>query len=231
MLIVCANLSNLLLARTAARQKEIAIRTALGAGRKRLLAQMLTEGLVLSSGGAVLGLALAFAGTRLLTQLDAVSIPLLHDVRTDVAALVFTVGVTLITGVVFGLAAALQASGASMTGALKDASRGSTVGHKRAFVRNALVVSEIAFACVLLVGAGLLIRSLITVLDVEMGFDPASTATIRSIPTAESRRLSASRIWTTSCGVSARRRASSARPLPTRCPSGATAPGVQGPKG
>ena len=182
MLIVCANLSNLLLARTAARQKEIAIRMALGAGRKRLLAQMLTEGLVLSSGGAVLGLALAVAGTRLLTQLDAVSIPLLRDVRTDVAALVFTVGVTLITGVVFGLAPALQAWGADMTGALKDASRGSTEGQKRALVRNALVVSEIAFACVLIVGAGLLIRSLVTVLEVEMGFDPAHTSTIRVDP-------------------------------------------------
>ena len=182
MLIVCANLSNLLLARTAARQKEIAIRMALGAGRKRLLVQMLTEGLVLSSGGAVLGLALAVASTRLLTQLDAVSIPLLRDVRTDMAALVFTVGVTLITGVVFGLAPALQASGADMTGALKDASRGSTEGHKRALVRNALVVSEIAFACVLIVGAGLLIRSLVTVLEVEMGFDPARTSTIRVDP-------------------------------------------------
>jgi predicted permease len=182
MLIVCANLSNLLLARTAARQKEIAIRIALGAGRKRLLAQMLTEGLVLSSGGAVLGLALAVASTRLLTQLDAVSIPLLRDVRTDVAALVFTVGVMLITGVVFGLAPAMQASGADMTGALKDASRGSTEGHERALVRSALVVSEIAFACVLVVGAGLLIRSLVTVLEVEMGFDPARTSTIRVDP-------------------------------------------------
>ena len=193
MLIVCANLSNLLLARTAARHREIAIRMALGAGRKRLLAQMLTEGLVLSSGGAVLGLALAVASTRLLTQLDAISIPLLRDVRTDVAALVFTVGVTLVTGVVFGLAPALQASGAGMTSALKDASRGSTGGRKRAFVRNALVVSEIAFACVLLVGAGLLIRSLVTVLEVEMGFDPARTATIRVDPdsrvTTQAQRL------------------------------------------
>ncbi len=132
MLIVCANLSNLLLARTAARQKEIAIRMALGAGRKRLLAQMLTEGLVLSSRGAVLGLALAVAGTRLLTQLDAVSIPLLRDVRTDGTALVFTVAVTLVTGVVFGLAPALQACGAGMTSALKDASRGSTEGARGA---------------------------------------------------------------------------------------------------
>jgi predicted permease len=182
MLIVCANLSNLLLARTATRQREIAIRMALGAGRKRLLAQMLTEGLVLSSGGAVLGLALAVAGTRLLTGLEAVSIPLLRDVRTDAATLVFTVGVTLITGVVFGLAPALQASGAGMTSALKDASRGSTGGRERAFVRNALVVSEIAFACVLLVGAGLLIRSLVSVLEVKMGFEPARTATIRVDP-------------------------------------------------
>jgi predicted permease len=182
MLIVCANLSNLLLARTAARQREIAIRMALGAGRKRLLGQMLTEGLVLSSGGAILGLALAVAGTRLLTGLETVSIPLLRDVRTDTATLVFTVAVTLITGVVFGLAPALQASGAGMTSALKDASRGSTGGRERAFVRNALVVSEIAFACVLLVGAGLLIRSLASVLEVKMGFEPARTATIRVDP-------------------------------------------------
>jgi predicted permease len=182
MLIVCANLSNLLLARTAARQKEIAIRMALGAGWTRLVGQMLTEGLVLASGGAVLGLALAVAGTRLLTRLDAVSIPLLRDVRTDAAALLFTVVVTLITGVVFGLAPMLQASGAGMTSALKDASRGSSEGRERAWVRNALVVSEIAFACVLLVGAGLLIRSLVSVLDVKMGFEPARVATIRVDP-------------------------------------------------
>jgi predicted permease len=184
MLIVCANLSNLLLARTAARQKEIAIRMSLGAGRKRLLAQMLTEGLVLSSAGAVLGLALAFAGTRLLTQLDAVSIPLLRDVRLDGAVLAFTVVVTVITGVIFGVAPALHASGAGMSRALKDATRGSTEGRERTWVRNALVVSEIAFACVLLVGAGLLIRSLAAVLEVKMGFEPARSATMRVDPDA-----------------------------------------------
>ncbi len=111
MLIVCANLSNLLLARTAARQKEVAIRMALGAGRRRLLAQLLTEGLVLSCSGAVLGLLIALGGTRLLTQLDAVSIPLLRDVRTDGAALGFAVILALVTGLVFGVAPALQASG------------------------------------------------------------------------------------------------------------------------
>jgi predicted permease len=182
MLIVCANLSNLLLARTAARRKEIAIRMSLGAGRKRLLGQMLTEGLVLSSAGAILGLALAALGTRLLTGLDSVSIPLLRDVRTDGAALAFTVIVTLLTGIVFGLAPALQTSGAGMSRALKDATRGSTEGRERTWVRNTLVVSEIAFACVLLVGAGLLIRSLAAVLDVKMGFEPARSATIRVDP-------------------------------------------------
>jgi predicted permease len=182
MLIVCANLSNLLLARTASRHKEIAIRTALGAGRRRLLAQMLTEGIVLSSSGALLGLLLAFVGTRALARLDAVSIPLLRDVRIDATALGFTLAIALVTGIVFGLAPALQARGAALGNALKDATRGSTEGSRRAWVRNALVVSEIAFACVLLVGAGLLIRSLIRVLDVDMGFDPARAATIRVDP-------------------------------------------------
>jgi predicted permease len=184
MLIVCANLSNLLLARTASRHKEIAIRMSLGAGRLRLLGQMLTEGLVLASTGAVFGLGLAYAGTTLLTQLDAVSIPLLRDVRTDGTVLAFTVVVTLVTGVVFGLAPALHASGAGMGKALKDATRGSTEGRERTWVRNALVVSEIAFACVLLVGAGLLIRSLTAVLEVRMGFEPARSATIRVDPDA-----------------------------------------------
>jgi putative ABC transport system permease protein len=182
MLIVCANLSNLLLARTASRQKEIAIRTALGAGRRRLLAQMLTEGIVLSCTGALLGLALSVAGTRALARLDAVSIPLLRDVRTDFTALGFALALAVATGIVFGLAPALQTRGAAIAHALKDATRGSTEGRRRSWIRNALVVSEIAFACVLLVGAGLLIRSLIRVLDVDMGFQPARAATIRVDP-------------------------------------------------
>jgi predicted permease len=182
MLIVCANLSNLLLARTAARQREIAIRTALGAGRRRLLAQMLTEGIVLSCCGAILGLILAMAGTRALARLDAVSIPLLRDVRTDGTALGFTLAIALVTGIVFGLVPALQPHGAALMHALKDAARGSTGGRRRTWVRNVLVVSEIALACVLLVGAGLLIRSLMRVLEVDMGFDAARAATIRVDP-------------------------------------------------
>ena len=180
MLIVCANLSNLLLARTASRQKEIAIRTALGADRRRLVAQMLTEGIVLSLSGAVLGLLLAMGGTRALARLDAVSVPLLQSVHTDLTALGFTLAIAILTGIVFGLAPAFQTPEAALHDALKDASRGSTGG--RTWTRHALVVSEIAFACVLLVGAGLLIRSFVSVLDVDLGFRPSQAMTIRVDP-------------------------------------------------
>jgi predicted permease len=182
MLIVCANLSSLLLARMAARQKEIAIRTALGAGRWRLAAQMLTEGIVLSCSGAIVGFALAIAGTRALARLEGVSIPLLRDVRTDFTALAFTLGIAIATGIVFGLAPALQGRGEALTNALKDATRGSTEGRRRAWVRNALVVAEVAFACVLVVGAGLLVRSLVRVLEVDLGFVPERAATLRVDP-------------------------------------------------
>jgi predicted permease len=182
MLIVCANLSNLLLARTAARQKEIAVRTALGAGRWRIVRQMLTEGIVLSLSGAALGVALAFAGTRGLARLQTVSIPLLASVRVDPAALGFTVALAVLTGLVFGLAPALQVRTAALHDALKDTNRGSTGGKPRVWLRSALVVSEIAFACVLLVGACLLVRSFIRVLDVNLGFQPENAVTVRIEP-------------------------------------------------
>jgi len=182
MLIVCANLSNLLLARTAARQKEIALRTALGAGRWRLVRQMLTEGIALSCGGAALGVVLAFAGTRAVARLDSFSIALLGNVRTDGATLGFSLLLAIVTGVIFGLAPALQVPADTLHDALKDTTRGSTEGKHRSWVRGALVVSEIGFACVLLVGAGLLIRSLARVLDVDLGFRPERTATVRVDP-------------------------------------------------
>ncbi len=182
MLIVCANLSNLLLARTASRHKEIAIRTAVGAGRARLLRQMLTEGVALSSVGAALGVMLALAGTRAVAHLDSFNLPLLRDVHTDGAALGFTLLMAVGTGVVFGLAPALQVKATTLHDALKDTGRGSTEGKQRQWVRNALVVSEIAFACVLLVGAGLLIRSFLRVLDVNLGFHPESAAHVRVDP-------------------------------------------------
>jgi predicted permease len=182
MLIVCANLSNLLLARTAARQKEIAIRTALGAGQWRLVRQMLTEGVVLSCSGAALGVLLAVGGTSALAHLQSLNIPLLESVHTDGAALGFTVLVAVVTGIVFGLAPALQIPAATLHGVLKDTNRGATGGKQRNWVRNALVVSEIAFACVLLVGAGLLIRSFLKVMEVNLGFRPERVASLRVDP-------------------------------------------------
>jgi predicted permease len=135
MLIVCANLSNLLLARTASRQKEFAIRSALGAGRLRLIAQTLTESVALSCTGAIVGLALAAAGTRALTRLDAISIPLLRNVETDGTALAFTVTIAIVAGIVFGLAPAFQARSAALHESLKDATRGSSEGRGRQWVR------------------------------------------------------------------------------------------------
>jgi predicted permease len=182
MLIVCANLSTLLLARTATRQKEIAIRTALGAGRGRLIRQMLTEGVTLACCGAALGVILAAGGTHILTRIEALSIPLLGNVRTDLTALGFCLIAAVLTGVVFGLAPALQVPTNALHDVLKDATRGSTAGGRRNWIRGALVVSEIAFACVLLVSAGLLVRSFLRVLDVNLGFRPEHAAAVRVDP-------------------------------------------------
>jgi predicted permease len=189
MLIVCANLSNLLLARSASRQKEMAIRAAMGAGRGRLVRQMLTESVALSATGAFFGLVLALLGTRLLSHLDSLSIPMLSDVRIDGSALGFTILVALGTGLIFGLAPALHVPLATVHDALKENSRGSTDGKDHAWIRRTLVVSEIAFACVLLVGAGLLIRSFLHVLDVNLGFHPESAATIRVDPSSNKYKM------------------------------------------
>jgi putative ABC transport system permease protein len=182
MLIVCANLSNLLLARGATRKKEIAIRTAMGAGRGRLIGQMLTESLVLSCCGAALGLLLAFVGTRALAHLTSVSIPLLSEVRIDGSVLGFTLVAALLTGLLFGLVPALEVQDLKLHDMLKDSNRGSSQGRGHAWIRGALVVSEIGLACVLLVGAGLLIRSFLRVLDVNMGFRPERAAALRIDP-------------------------------------------------
>jgi predicted permease len=181
MLIVCANLSNLLLARTATRQKEIAIRTALGAGRGRLIRQMLTEGVALSCCGAALGVILAAGGTRVLAGIESLSIPLLANVRTNATVLAFCLLAAVATGVVFGLAPALQVPANALHDALKDTARGST-GKGRNWIRGALVVSEIAFASVLLVSAGLLVRSFLRVLEVNLGFRPEQAVTVRVDP-------------------------------------------------
>jgi predicted permease len=182
MLIVCANLSNLLLSRSVSRQKEIAIRAALGAGKGRLIRQMLTESVVLSCCGAALGLFIAFVGTGLLARLTSVSIPLLSEVHLDFSVVSFTVVAAISTGIAFGLLPSLQVPGIALHDVLKDSNRGSSQGRSHAWVRNCLVVSEIALACVLLVGAGLLIRSFLRVLDIDLGFHPERAAALRIDP-------------------------------------------------
>ena len=184
MLIVCANLSNLLLARGAARQKEMVIRSALGAARGRLVRQVLTESLMLSCCGALLGLLFAVVGTWFVAHLSAVSIPLLEKVHIDGRALFFTMLVAMSTGLLFGLAPALRMPQMQLSDSLKDSSRGSSQGHEHSWIRSALVISEIALACVLLAGAGLLVRSFLRVLDLDLGFRPERAATLRIDPSS-----------------------------------------------
>ena len=181
MLIVCANLANLQLARLGARQKEMAVRVALGAGRLRLLRQLLTESLVLAGVGAVLGIALAMVGTRELAHLTALKLPLLNFIRVDVKVVTFTLGIALLAGVLFGVLPAFRVRAIAIGAELKDGTRGSTRG-SRAWVRNALVIGEVALACLLLVGTGLLTRSLWRVLDVDLGFEPSHVEALRADP-------------------------------------------------
>jgi predicted permease len=182
MLIVCANLSNLLLARMAAHQKEMTIRAALGARRFRLIRQTLTESIVLSSCGAVIGLALAVAGTRAINHLTNLDIPLRAGVRVDLGALAFTAAIAILTGLLFGLIPALQVPAAALHDSLKNAARGSSHSRNTAWIRSSLVVSEIAFACVLLAGSGLLIRSFLRLLDAKIGFTPENATALRVDP-------------------------------------------------
>lgn len=181
MLIVCANVANLQLARTAARQKEMAIRAAIGAGRGQLIRQMLTESLVLSCCGAALGVFLAMAGVKLLSGLKAFSIPLLSTIQMDASALAFSLLVAIVTGLLFGLAPALQVPSFSVHDSLKDTSRSTGTMH-HIWIRSTLVVSEIVFACVLLVGAGLLARSFLKLMEVDLGFKPEHAAAVRIDP-------------------------------------------------
>lgn len=182
MLIVCANLSNLLLVRATSRRKEMAIRAALGAGRRRLVRQMLTESVLLSAGGAAIGLLLAILGTRTIARLQTVNLPLLGDVRIDASSFAYIVCLATLAGLVFGMAPALQLSELAVHDALKESGRGTTEHKRGRRIRTTLVVSEIALACVLLVGSGLLIRSFLAVLDVDLGFRPDMVTAIRIDP-------------------------------------------------
>jgi predicted permease len=176
LLIVCVNLSNLLLARLASRGKEFAMRTALGASRSRLIRQLLTESLVLSAFGAIFGVLLAFGVTTYLAHQGSIVLPLLNSVRVDGAALAWTLLITLLVGVLFGIAPGLILSNANAQENLKDSGRGLSEGRKHDRMRSILVVSEVALACVLLVGSGLLLRSFLRVLDVDLGFQPSNAA-------------------------------------------------------
>jgi predicted permease len=179
LLIVSINVSNLLLARTLSRGKEFAMRTALGAGRGRLARQLLTESLALSGVGAVLGLTIAWAITFYLARQNQVALPLLSSVRVDATALAWTIGIAISVGVIFGLAPAFKVSGGNLYGALKDGGPGMSHGRRHERLRSTLVISEVALACVLLVGAGLLLRSFVRLLDVDLGFEPSHVAAIK----------------------------------------------------
>jgi putative ABC transport system permease protein len=169
LLIACANVANLLLARATTREGELAIRAALGAGRGRLIRQMLTESLLLGLLGGTVGLLLAWYGTDVLVALRPEDIPRLENVGIDAAAVLFTAAAALLTGLIFGLIPAFQITRANLTGSLKEGGR-ALAGRGRSRVRQGLVVGEMALAVMLLVGAGLLLRSFIRLQQVDPGF-------------------------------------------------------------
>jgi len=168
LLIACVNVANLLLARSASRRKELAIRAALGAGRARLIRQLLTESVALSLAGGVAGLLVAIWGVDLLLTLSPEQIPRYNKIGVDLTVLFFTLAVSLGAGILFGLAPALQTASLNLNEPLKDGARGTGFGHRRA--SNLLVVTQVAMTLVLLIGAGLLVRSFSRLLDVNPGY-------------------------------------------------------------
>jgi putative ABC transport system permease protein len=171
LLIACANVANLLLARSAARQKEIAIRAAMGASRTRVLRQMLTESILLSAIGGIAGLLLSIWLTDLLMSIVPEGAPRLDQVGIDYRVLTFALGVSALTGILFGIVPALQASKLDVTSALKEGGR-SAEGHRRTSARSLLLIGEVALSLVLLVGAGLLIKSFLRLQEIRPGFNP-----------------------------------------------------------
>jgi putative ABC transport system permease protein len=183
LLIGCATVANLLLARASTRQREMALRTALGAGRGRLIGQLLTESVLLAIMGAVLGLVLAHWGLKLLVAANPHNIPRLGEISIDARVLCFTLALSVLTGILFGLAPALKSSKADLNETLKEAGATGIGSFRRQYLRNVLVGSEAALALVLLIGAGLLINSLTRLLNVDPGFDTKNVLTMQvSLP-------------------------------------------------
>jgi predicted permease len=178
LLIAGVNLSNLLLARAAARAKEFAVRGALGASRGRIVRQLLMESLLLSSAGAACGLGLAVSVVAWLAHQGSLALPLLSTLRIDSHALGWAILIAVFTAMVFGLLPGLRIAGGNLQEVLKDSGPGAGLGRQNERIRAALVVTEVALACVLLVSAGLLLRSFVKVLDVDLGFQPARAASI-----------------------------------------------------
>ena len=172
LLIACVNISNLLLARAIARQKEIAVRVALGASRGRVARQLLTEGLLLGAGGGAAGLALAYAGAAVLRAIAPTGVPHMENAGISGAVMVFNLTVALVSGVLFGLAPLRGASGIDPETALRQTTRSATGSRKHRRLENLLVVCEVAFALILLAGAGLLLRTFATLTALAPGFQP-----------------------------------------------------------
>jgi putative ABC transport system permease protein len=182
LLIACANVANLLLARAAARQKEIAVRTALGASRWRIIRQLLTESVMLSVAGGALGLLIGFWGVKALISLNADRIPRANEVTLDWRVMLFTFGIAIVTGILFGIVPAIQTAKADLHETLKEGGRSGAAATKH-WVRNALVVAEISMALAVLIGAGLLVKSFMQVQQVNPGFNPQGLLTMHlSLP-------------------------------------------------
>jgi predicted permease len=177
LLIACANVANLQLARADVRRREVAVRTALGAGRGHIVGQLLTESVLLSTAGAVAGLAVAGAGLKIVMTLRPANLPRLDETTLDGTVLLFTTALAIITGVLFGLLPALQLSRPDVISVLKDGGRSGTVGRSRQLARRGLVVLQLASSVVLALAAGLLIRSLIELNRIDLGFTPTNVLT------------------------------------------------------